>query len=191
VARHETMLWPSQDIWRGQQERKTGDDLHTYQTVGQTDPGCCDPHAQVRVSVFHKPEGLKPQLFCYADLDTTDLHTFSLYSHQDIHPLAIFCLSNSACHVRYARRLCPKISSCSFNPDITPHRIALFVSSIRLVREAAMPWTIACSESPEKHSSPTLIGQSSVLLGRGQTDSVQSKVQPESSRPRADQQCST
>jgi hypothetical protein len=124
------MLWSSQDIWHGQQERKTGDDLHTYQTVGQTDPGCCDPHAQVRVSVFHKPEGLKPQLFCYADLDTTYLHTFSVYSHQDIHPLAIFCLSNPACHVRYARRLCPKISSCSFNRDITPHRIAIFVSSI-------------------------------------------------------------
>jgi hypothetical protein len=46
-----------------QQERKVGDDLHTYQAVGQTDPGCFDAHAQVRVSVFHKVEGLKPQLF--------------------------------------------------------------------------------------------------------------------------------
>jgi hypothetical protein len=59
-----------------------------------------------------------------------------------------------------------KYPRVAFNRDITPHRIAFSVSSIRLVREAAMPWTIACSESTEKHSSPTLIRQSPVSLGR-------------------------
>jgi hypothetical protein len=67
-----------------------------------------------------------------------------------------------------------KYPRVAFKRDITPHRIAFFVSSIRLVREAAMPWTIACSGSPEEHSSPTPIRQSPVLLARDQVDSRRS-----------------
>jgi hypothetical protein len=128
---------------------------------------------ELSTHAFHKAECLKPLLFCCVDLDTAYSilwHPSFPSLHQNIHCLAGSCCSRTTCHVRYTRRLCPKISSCSFDLTSclsTPHRIALFVKTIlRGVREAAMLKAIACSEPLEKHFYPMPIGQSSVLFGR-------------------------
>ena len=117
---------------------------------------------------FTKLDLFKPQLFCYADQETANFTGLFLFTHVKTTSSCVDSLPlehSISCSLFSPLR--PRIAQSSFlltSYLATPHRIALFDSRIlRWIRETATSWTIACSESREKHCHLMLIGQSPVL----------------------------